>query len=476
MQEGVIMLKPDAENHHKSISWLKPDAKNHHKSVFWLKGLAILIIIMLVFTIISRITASFTVAKVSVEGISARKIQHTFSAEGQIQQNGEFPIVTESDILIKSLAVQEGESVEEGDLLLQLDPDHLSDTIDSVKNELSSLKLQTQALQQNKEKAASQRKTDISRAKQDYTDTIEKNEAAVSQAQQELKDARERLANAKQELTGASQDTREEKQAAYDDCKQEVSDKEAALEAAGATQQSEIKEAQRNIEDAQSSPETDNSIEINQLSMAQLEEKLTKLQELQKQEGKIYAPKSGMITRIDTAVGQKTSDTALLTMSDSSEGLKFTAQIEKESADYVSVGDTVTIQGSGKGTEDCQITSVTEDEAEDTLTVTANLKSGDFSMGESAQMTVKQESEEYPYTIPVTALVQENNKMYVLLLDTEDTVLGEQYVARKAEVDVLDKNTSYAALDSTSLDSDSQIIIDSDRYVEAGDRVRLMDE
>lgn len=455
---------------------MKKDSIKRFGSVFWLKGLAILIIVMVIFTITSRITSSFTVPKVTAEGISARKIQHSFSAVGQIQQNGEFAVITEPDILVKSLPVSEGQTVREGDILVQLDLDHLSEQMDSVKNELSSLRLQNQAMQKNKEQAASQRQTDIDRAKQDYSDTVQKNEAAVKQAEADLADAKERLAEAEQDLKNAGQDTKEEKQTVYEECEQAVSEKESALEAARDTQKSETKEAQRNIENAQNSPEADNSIEINKLSMEKLEKKLARLQELQKQEGKICAPQNGMITGIDTAVGQKTTDTALVTMSDSSEGLKFTAQIEKENADYVAVGDTVTIQGVGKTTEECQITSITADESGENLTVTANLESEAFSLGESAQMTVKRESEEYPYTIPVTALVQENNKMYVLLLDTEDTVLGEQYVARKAEVEVPDKNTSYAALESNSLDSDSKIIVDSDRYVEAGDRVRLIDE
>ena len=59
--------------------------------------------------------------------------------------------------------------------------------------------------------------------------------------------------------------------------------------------------------------------------------------------------------------------------------------------------------------------------------------------GESAQMTATRKSEIYDYLVPVTAVWQENNKAYVLLLEMENTVLGEQYIARKAEVQILDE-------------------------------------
>ena len=48
--------------------------------------------------------------------------------------------------------------------------------------------------------------------------------------------------------------------------------------------------------------------------------------------------------------------------------------------------------------------------------------------------------------------------------------------AVKEEVKVLEKNEKNAALESDSLKEDSQIITDTDHYVEAGDRVRLREE
>ena len=49
-------------------------------------------------------------------------------------------------------------------------------------------------------------------------------------------------------------------------------------------------------------------------------------------------------------------------------------------------------------------------------------------------------------------------------------------MARKMEVKVLEKNGSYAALETGVLDSESRIIADTDRAIESGDRVRLKEE
>ena len=44
------------------------------------------------------------------------------------------------------------------------------------------------------------------------------------------------------------------------------------------------------------------------------------------------------------------------------------------------------------------------------------------------------------------------------------------------EVNVLEKNSVYAALEADSLPDGSRIIADTDRYVEEGSRVRVMEE
>lgn len=46
----------------------------------------------------------------------------------------------------------------------------------------------------------------------------------------------------------------------------------------------------------------------------------------------------------------------------------------------------------------------------------------------------------------------------MLVLDTENTILGEQYVARKVEVEDFGKNSTYAAVDSSALSNGSQIM------------------
>ena len=464
-------------------------------STFWLKGLAILLILFLAFTVLSRIAASFTVAKVTVENISARKIQHTVQAEGVVEQNREAAVITEPDILVKSVEVKEGEAVEKGDVLFCLDLTSLSSQIESIENQIQTLKLQNSALEESENQAKQKRNTDIQRAKEDYDDTVKKNEEAVNSARGELEAAREDLTAAEEQLKEAKaalareeqkgdnqeeilrlKDAAAEKENDCNVCKAAVSEKETALSGAMDTRQAEIKAAARNLEDAENSSVSDNSVQINEISIGELEGALEKLKKLEGEEGMVTAPEGGVITKLDVSVGQKTTDTAAVTMSENSAGFCFVAQIDSEDSPYVSVGDSVTLEGIGKSSEDGRVLSVEPDEAGELLEVTVALEDNVFSLGERAMMSVVRESQEYACTVPTTSLCQENNKMFILVPDQEDTVLGQQYVARKVEVKVLDKNAQYSALDESTLGSIGQVIKDMDRYVEAGDRIRLTEE
>lgn len=281
----------------------------------------------------------------------------------------------------------------------------------------------------------------------------------------------------------------QEKQSTYDTIQAKVTEKQAALDSASTAleeKQEQLesdmsaasdakKAAERAVEEAGLSADTDHTQEINAISLEQYQKQLEKLKTIKQQNGEITAPSSGIITKVCVETGQKTTDTAAIVMSDEQSGLFFTTTTDSKNREYLSVGDSATITGVGKETSDCSIVSLETSEDGSSIKVSVAMQGDDFSPGESAQMTVTRKSESYDYLVPVTAVWQENNKAYVLLLETENTVLGEQYIARKAEVEILDKNSSYAAVSGNSLSTDCKIITDSDRTVGNGDVVRMME-
>lgn len=430
------------------------------KSAFWLKGFVWLFCIMLLFTIISKITDSFSVAKVRVSNPTARKLQYMVSAEGRIEKNREISVLTQPELLVKSVLVSEGQRVKKGDVLAQLDLDQLEEHIQTINGEKRALELQNQAAEQNRSQTEKRQRKALEQAQSDYRQLRKENRTTLAKAEKELADARKA-----QEEAGKDSDQ-----------KQSVAEKKKALEELKVAVEKEEKAAKRAIDDARSEPEADNSIEVNNISIRNLQGQIDKLSKIKKQKGQILAPEEGVITGVLVNVGQQTQNSGIFTMTDDRAGLKFAAQIAVSDAKYVSMGDGITLQSADEKLEDVPVTSLDMDESKEFMNITALLPADTFSLGETVTMKAGQESENYSCTVPVTALRQESGRNFILTVQTEDTVLGEQEVARQMEVMVLEKNESYAALETGSLDEGSLIITDSSRYVQTGDRVRSVKE
>ena len=60
----------------------------------------------------------------------------------------------------------------------------------------------------------------------------------------------------------------------------------------------------------------------------------------------------------------------------------------------------------------------------------------------------------------------------MLLVEEQETVLGTELIARKRKVKVLDQDEEYAALEDGTLTDMEQFIVDSDKEVKDGARIR----
>ena len=348
------------------------------------------------------------------------------------------------------------------------------DALAQAEKELNAVK---EELQNVKDAAAAEQSKDTADQPKDAADSDAsgKNEqdnttnSTITQKLQQLEEA----VQEKQNTYDTIQAKVTEKQAALDSASVALEEKQEQLESNTSTAEDAKKAAERAVEDAGLSADIDHTQEINAISLEQFQKQLEKLKTLKQQNGEITAPSSGIITKVCVETGQKTTDTAAVVMSDEQSGLFFTTTTDSKNREYLSVGDNATITGVGKETSDCSIVSLETSKDGSSIKVLIAMQGDDFLPGESAQMTATRKSESYDYLVPVTAVWQENSKAYVLLLETENTVLGEQYIARKAEVQILDKNSSYAAVSGNSLSADCQIITDSDRTVGNGDVVRM---
>lgn len=97
----------------------------------------------------------------------------------------------------------------------------------------------------------------------------------------------------------------------------------------------------------------------------------------------------------------------------------------------------------------------------------------EVSYGDTFTWKVQVPSEQnYDCKIPLTALREDSQGNYCLIVSEESSALGTVQKAERVPVTVLEKNSEEAAVDSV-LEKTDQVIVGSEKYVEEGDQIRI---
>lgn len=225
-------------------------------------------------------------------------------------------------------------------------------------------------------------------------------------------------------------------------------------------------------------PNASNSSDrINEITYEQMELQLEKLEKLQEEGGRVCAPSDGLVTGISVQTGGMTTDTTAILLADLSKGCSFVGEITEDQEQYIGTGDLVTLTGSSKNKkfEELPVAAVTADEEnEGIFRITVQIPEDTLELGAAATLEFTKKSEAYPICVPISALyLDEKNMPYVLVTDEVDSIMGTELTARKVSVTVLEQNESYAALAEGAVSSQQEVIVNSDKSVDDGSRVRL---
>lgn len=461
------------------------------------KALGIFFVIMLIFTVLSRAADSVNVVQVQVKTVQNQMISHKVTGTGKVVGTKEQAVFAEENLKVEQVFIQEGQSVKKGDLLFKLSMDSIQKAWKDKVNEMEELNLKIRDLesqtQVNEEKKAleqewARRSYDISA--QGSSISVENARVEVEVAQQKLNEFYENreftqnqtLQNQEGEneantvsdnTTNNMTDDSTEEQALIDDLRA----KQEALNAAIASQNEELAAAEKAILDSNLSEASDGSLENMERQRARNQEEMENLNELLADEGKIRAEVDGVVKSLGVETGALTTESAVAVLYLTGGNLRMTGTIYKEDLKYVEIGADVSIEGeNGKKIEGASVEAIREDETEEDMRIISiKLPDDSLSIGETTEFTVSKDAGPFKSCIPLSALHEGNGEAYVYVIDSQNSVLGEVWVARRVDVVVKDKNQSLAALEDGSISSDQKIIIDSDREISDGSRVRLQE-
>lgn len=438
-----------------------------------IKWFGMFLALMVLFTFLSRGADSINVAKVHTKGIQNQIITHKVTGSGKVAGTRERAVFAKESQKVEQAMVQEGDSVKAGDELIRLSLDTLAQVIKEKEGETEELRLKVGDLESKSALEGEKKSSELMRAEENYNVAVSNGDINIANAEMEVNVARQKLQNYyNSQLFSDGGDTATE-QALLD----EIRSREEALNQVIMARNQEVLDAERQVEDARLAEASDGSLDNARRELSAAEEELAKLKELSAAGGVIRSPVDGVVKSISAVTGTQTSQEAALILYENAGELRMSANISRDDVKYVEAGDTVKLENSrGKDLADGQVENIRGDEKEaDLFVLSIRLPEQTAAIGETVNFTASRDEGPYTSCIPVSALREEDGRTYVFVTDKQDSVLGEIDVARRVEVTVKDKNESLAALNEGALSTDQRIIVESDREITDGSRVRLQD-
>ncbi|MEN6316289.1 MAG: HlyD family efflux transporter periplasmic adaptor subunit [Clostridiaceae bacterium] len=344
----------------------------------------------------------------------------------------------------------------------------------------------------------------IANALEDQTNKQKAYEKAVKDGNKAVTEAQETLDNTKlamalwQEGTLISNDERTP--AGIETALKSVETSAEALTTAQKNREKVLKENSRTIEDADKAldkarndaarqTKTDRiSAESKKLDNMAAEAELEKakksverLKKLVDTKGIITAPIAGIVSEITASEGASIAEGAVIARIAAGEkSMKIIATVTADEANQLKVGLEAELYSdrmwaSGKITDIRRASGTSGQTGGQTMYevhIGINPGQGDFFVGDSVRITIRQTSQRYNTVIPLSALREDTDGKFVFILEEQSGALGTRQIVRRVDVTVQESNSEKAAV-SGAFSEWEKLIERGDRELKNGDRVRV---
>lgn len=505
---------------------MKREKKSKKVRIF--RWFAVFMAVMAICGAVSRGIYGMQLARIETGTASMQGLTHTISGTGTISGGSEHPIHVKEGLRVEEVCVTKGENVEQGTLLFRLDMEDLKEQLELAQKALTEEQTRLSDLQKNRAQVNDAAAKEKERANADLNRITANQDALTANAQNDYDAAAKALADyppyeiyLEEEKKADSQyqlleqaaqdeedrgDEEDEENGENGEAKETGDAKEQfqtyregfekrvmeswqngkaelesvlagkadALASAKQGRDEAVETAKRAAMDAGKTSSDEASLLAQQNAVDLAKEKVNEYQALVDDNGQVLSEYEGTLQQVNLISGGRTGDEPAFVIADGSEGWYFVGTVTEEERAYIKNGDEIQLMlpDSGLNYYSTQITNVTKGD-DGRYEVHVEIHESGIFWGETGSFTIVEENRKSNCRVPLSALYSENNLVYVLVVEEENTFLGTELRAVRKDVTVVDKNETDALLADGALTSEEKIIISSDRAVAPNDRVRL---
>ena len=242
----------------------------------------------------------------------------------------------------------------------------------------------------------------------------------------------------------------------------------------------EIADTERAIQDALTGKNIDR--QLDDLSLQELNKQIEKAQaQVDKYtadsvDTEIKANVSGRITEINVSPGKENAAGSAMAVIDVVDrGYMIKIPVTNEQSRQVRVGDTANVTNYYWGNDvEATLEAITSDPSKPGSGKLLVFRvTGDIDAGSNITLSIGQRSANYDTIIPKSALQEDTNGYFVLVITVKSTPLSNRYIATRVDVQVLAEDDTSAAVSGLSMGD--FVITTASKPVEAGAQVRMVE-
>ncbi|MDE6129683.1 MAG: HlyD family efflux transporter periplasmic adaptor subunit [Lachnospiraceae bacterium] len=495
----------------------------------WVKTAAIVFLsVLLILTFFSNTIMNYSLPEVAVQYITSGTITAKVRGTGTVESGDLYEVKATESRKVQSVEVRVGDHVEIGDVICYL-ADEESEELKAAREALKPLQdaletaqqaynaalltgdlsvaamqgagsaesvnsyrnrlIEAQSVVENLERQLKEMEPSYNTAKE----AKEAADLALSEAQNKLNNLNnwiqynqdissgnpgvadlEKQRNEAQQIAMEAQNTANRAAAEL----QRIETERGKIEAQLTLAQTDVTALAGEINTALRLSQLNDAIKDARAEIAKQEEKIAEL-EANAVGASIKAEIAGTITSINVVAGGKTTnggESTVAVIQPEGKGFTLSFSVTAEQAKRISVGDPAELVNSWwYSNVTATVASIKPDPSDPSRSklVTCNLD-GDLTAGQSLSLQIGQRSQNYDMIVPNSAIREDNNGKFILVVEAKSSPLGTRYYAVRYDVEVLASDDTQSAI-SGGLYGYESVITTSTKPVEAGQLVRLPD-
>lgn len=454
--------------------------EKHIKRKKWVKRFAVIFFaVMLVLTFFSNTIMNHSLPQVSTQEVTSDIVSAKVRGTGTIESADSKEVTVNESREITEVLVHEGDIVKKGDVLIRLKEGESTELQEAEENirsleETYRNKILLEEIDDKLVKAGENGgyNYDTTRSKlAELSGNVKNLQDKVNQLQTQV-DSLSAVQTPESGVDGDDLGDSEDEPASVPESNPESDRLNQELE----TAKSDLEKATKEHEAYIAEINTVNDIKSQHDAIIKARQDLEKMKNNQLG-NEVTSPIDGTIQSVTVKAGDTTTpETALATIHDSNQGYTLSFSVTNEQAKKVKVGDVASISNAWYyGDVTVTLQGIKNDPSmpgkQKILTCSI---SGEVNAGDSMTVSLGEKSGTYDYVVPNSAVREDNNGKFILIVKQKSSPLGNRYVAKRIDVEVIVSDDSKSAVKG-ALEGGEYVITTSNKMINPGDLIRLAD-